>query len=52
MLRSVFLKLKRRDDALNTLRFIDIMGREGDLHDAEFKKKARTLIETLDSIAK
>ncbi len=47
-----FLKLKRREDAINTLRFIDIMGREGDLHDAEFKKKAHTLIETLNSVAK
>lgn len=47
-----FLKLKRREDAINTLRFIDIMGREGDMHDTEFKNKAKSLIEVLENVAK
>lgn len=46
-----FLKLKRRDDAINTLKFIEIMGRDGNLHDEEFKKKANDLIETLEALA-
>ncbi len=47
-----FLKNKDKEEAIETLKLIDMMGREGNAHDIEFKDRSKKLRETLESTSK
>ena len=42
-----FLKGGKKAEAIETLEYIEIMGREGNAHDLEFKERSKALVETL-----
>jgi type III secretion system low calcium response chaperone LcrH/SycD len=44
---SCFLKMKNKEAAESALEFIDIMGRDGNVHDIDFKNRAKVLLDTI-----